>query len=96
MASRTDDQPWMRLTWLLSDETSVQTYGISVWADTLKMQESRKRIAPVYRRSPLKVTSDLRTVYRRHCTSLGVCCHCIACGGTTSSLLAQKNNHVMF
>ncbi|GBP24273.1 hypothetical protein EVAR_80126_1 [Eumeta japonica] len=41
---------------------SVLTYGISVWADTLKFQESCRRILPIYRRSALKVTSAFRTV----------------------------------
>ncbi|CAH2103330.1 unnamed protein product [Euphydryas editha] len=35
---------------------------IPFWADTLKMQESRRPIVPVYRRSALKVTSAFRMV----------------------------------
>ncbi|CAH2108659.1 unnamed protein product [Euphydryas editha] len=47
---------------LMSVTTSVLTYGISVWAGTLELQESRRRIAPIYRRSALRVTSAFRTV----------------------------------
>ncbi|XP_015123964.1 uncharacterized protein LOC107046023 [Diachasma alloeum] len=35
--------------------TSVLTYSISIWVDALKLQQSRRRIAPVYRLSALRV-----------------------------------------
>ncbi|XP_015111354.1 uncharacterized protein LOC107037354 [Diachasma alloeum] len=41
---------------------SVLTYGIAIWADALQLQESRRRITPVYQLSALRVTSDYRTV----------------------------------
>lgn len=42
--------------------TSVLTYGISIWADALEIQESRRRAGPVYRLSALRVASAFRTI----------------------------------
>ncbi|CAH2094038.1 unnamed protein product [Euphydryas editha] len=39
----------------------IGTKAVSVWTDTLKMQESRRQIVPVYR-IKLKVSSAFRTV----------------------------------
>ncbi|CAH2092420.1 unnamed protein product [Euphydryas editha] len=47
---------------LASVVTSVLTYGIPVWADALNIQEARRKIAPVYRLSALRVASAFRTV----------------------------------
>ncbi|XP_015118901.1 uncharacterized protein LOC107042377 [Diachasma alloeum] len=47
---------------LSSVVTSVLTYGISIWADVLQLQEARHKIAPVYRLSALRVASAYRTV----------------------------------
>ena len=47
---------------LSSVVTSVLTYGIPIWADALKIQQSRRKIAPVYRLSALRVASAYRTV----------------------------------
>ncbi|XP_015123395.1 uncharacterized protein LOC107045593 [Diachasma alloeum] len=41
---------------------SVITYGIAIWADTLLMQESRWKVASVYRLSVPRVASAYRTV----------------------------------
>ncbi|XP_015119539.1 uncharacterized protein LOC107042850 [Diachasma alloeum] len=42
---------------LSSVVTSVITYGIAIWANALLMQESRRRVALVYRLSALRVAS---------------------------------------
>ena len=42
--------------------TSVLMYGIVTWADALKTQESRRKVASVYRLSVLRVASAYRTV----------------------------------
>ncbi|XP_015119085.1 uncharacterized protein LOC107042530 [Diachasma alloeum] len=42
--------------------TSVMTYGIPIWTDALQFQESRRKIANVYRQSALRVASAYRTV----------------------------------
>jgi len=47
---------------LSSVVTSVLTYGISIWADALGIQESHRRVASVYRLSALRVASAFRTV----------------------------------
>ncbi|XP_015123247.1 uncharacterized protein LOC107045466 [Diachasma alloeum] len=47
---------------LSSVVTSVLTYGIPISADVLQLQETRRRIAPVYRLSALRVASAHRTV----------------------------------
>lgn len=47
---------------LSSVVTSVLTYGISIWADALDTQESRRKAGPVYRRGALRVASAFRTV----------------------------------
>lgn len=51
-----------RRTLLSSVVTSVLTYGISIWGDTLSTQESRRKVAPVHRLSALRVASAFRTV----------------------------------
>ncbi|KMQ84101.1 reverse transcriptase, partial [Lasius niger] len=43
-------------------KASVLTYGIAIWADALQTQESRRKVAPVYRLSDLRVTSAYRTM----------------------------------
>lgn len=47
---------------LSSVVTSVLTYGISIWADALKSQESWRKAGPVYRLSALRVPSAFRTI----------------------------------
>lgn len=47
---------------LSSVVTSVLTYGISIWADALEVQETRRKVASIYRLSALRVTSAFRTV----------------------------------
>ncbi|GBP95657.1 hypothetical protein EVAR_67863_1 [Eumeta japonica] len=47
---------------LSSVVTSVLTYGISIWADALDIQESLKKAGPVYRASALRVASAFRTI----------------------------------
>ncbi|GBO99077.1 hypothetical protein EVAR_421_1 [Eumeta japonica] len=47
---------------LSSVVTSVLTYGISIWADSLDTQESLSKAGPVYRRSALRVASAFRTI----------------------------------
>ncbi len=47
---------------LSSVVTSVLTYGIAIWADALKRQESPRKVAPIYRLSALRITSAYRTV----------------------------------
>lgn len=47
---------------LASVVTSVLTYGIPIWADTLRTQEAWRKVAPVYRLSALRVASAYRTV----------------------------------
>ncbi|XP_015121282.1 uncharacterized protein LOC107044050 [Diachasma alloeum] len=47
---------------LLSVVTSVLMYGIAIRADALEMQESRRKVAPVYRLSALRVAKAYRTV----------------------------------
>ncbi|XP_015112259.1 uncharacterized protein LOC107037939 [Diachasma alloeum] len=47
---------------LLSVITSVLTYGIATWVDALQLQESWRKVAPVYRLSALRVASAYRTV----------------------------------
>ncbi|XP_046670510.1 uncharacterized protein LOC124360689 [Homalodisca vitripennis] len=42
--------------------TSALTYGISIWADALEVQETRSKVASIYRLSALRVTSTFRTV----------------------------------
>ncbi|XP_028982466.1 uncharacterized protein LOC114841596 [Diachasma alloeum] len=56
---------------LSSVVTSVVTYGISIWADVLQLQEARRKIAPVYRLSALRVASAYRTVSEDAEDSLG-------------------------
>ncbi|XP_015122231.1 uncharacterized protein LOC107044734 [Diachasma alloeum] len=51
-----------RIVLLSSVVTSVLTYGIAIWADAQQRQESRRKVAPVYRLSALRVTSAYRTV----------------------------------
>ncbi|GBP20511.1 hypothetical protein EVAR_78888_1 [Eumeta japonica] len=41
---------------------SVLTYGISIWANALDIQESLRKAGPVYRRSALRVPSAFRTI----------------------------------
>lgn len=50
------------LSLLSSVVMSVLTYGISVWAHTLGVQESRRKVASTYQLSALRVTSAFRTV----------------------------------
>nr|XP_046472552.1 uncharacterized protein LOC124214333 [Neodiprion pinetum] len=47
---------------LSSVVTSVLTYGISIWADTLETQESWRKAGPIYRQSALRVASAFRTI----------------------------------
>lgn len=47
---------------LSSVVTSVLTYGISIWADALDLQESWRKAGPVYRLSALRVASAFRTI----------------------------------
>ncbi|KMQ82650.1 reverse transcriptase [Lasius niger] len=47
---------------LASVVTSVLTYGIAIWSDTLQTQKLRRKVAPVYRLSALRVTSAYRTM----------------------------------
>ncbi|KMQ82443.1 hypothetical protein RF55_22966, partial [Lasius niger] len=47
---------------LASVVTSVLTYGIAIWTDALQTQKSRRKVAPVYRLSALRVTSAYRTM----------------------------------
>ncbi|CAB3247351.1 unnamed protein product [Arctia plantaginis] len=47
---------------LTSVVTSVLNYGIPIWADALKIQEARRKIAPVYWLSALRIASAFRTV----------------------------------
>lgn len=47
---------------LSSVVTSVLTYGISIWADTLEIQESWRKAGPVYRLSALRTASAFRTI----------------------------------
>lgn len=47
---------------LTSVVTSVLTYGIAIWADALRKQKLRRRVAPVYRLGALRVASAYRTV----------------------------------
>lgn len=47
---------------LSSVVTSVLTYGVSIWADTLDTQESWRRAGPIYRLSALRVASAFRTI----------------------------------
>lgn len=42
--------------------TSVLMYSIVIWADALTSQESRRRVAPAYRLSALRIASAFRTV----------------------------------
>ncbi|XP_026471518.1 uncharacterized protein LOC113375787 [Ctenocephalides felis] len=50
-----------RLT-LLSVVASVLTYGIPIWADALELQESWRKVGPVYRMSALRVVCSFRTI----------------------------------
>ncbi|XP_026467816.1 uncharacterized protein LOC113373119 [Ctenocephalides felis] len=50
-----------RLT-LASVVASVLTYGIPIWADALGLQESWRKIGPVYRLSALRVVCGFRTI----------------------------------
>ena len=52
----------IRRSLLSSVVTSVLTYGIAVWADALRIQGTRRRVASVYRLSALRVASAFRTV----------------------------------
>ncbi|XP_030746169.1 uncharacterized protein LOC115874997 [Sitophilus oryzae] len=52
----------IRRSLLSSVVTSVLTYGISLWADALRIRGTRKRVAAVYRLSALRVASAFRTV----------------------------------
>ena len=47
---------------LSSVVTSVLTYGIPIWADVLRTQDLRRKIASEYRLSALRVASAFRTV----------------------------------
>ncbi|XP_046686135.1 uncharacterized protein LOC124371823 [Homalodisca vitripennis] len=47
---------------LSSVVTSVLTYGISIWADALEVQETTRKVASIYRLSALRVSSAFRTV----------------------------------
>ena len=47
---------------LSSVVASVLTYGISIWADALKLQESWRKAGPVYRLSALRVACAFRTI----------------------------------
>ncbi|XP_015125240.1 uncharacterized protein LOC107047029 [Diachasma alloeum] len=51
-----------RRTLLSSVVTSLLTYGISIWADALQLQDSRRKITLVYRLSALRVASAYSTV----------------------------------
>ncbi|XP_015124471.1 uncharacterized protein LOC107046375 [Diachasma alloeum] len=42
--------------------TSVLPYGIAIWADALQMQETRRKVAPVYRLSAFRVASTYSKV----------------------------------
>ncbi|XP_030757325.1 uncharacterized protein LOC115883146 [Sitophilus oryzae] len=52
----------IRRSLLSSVVTPVLTYGISIWADALRIQGTRRRVASVYRLSALRVSSAFRTV----------------------------------
>ncbi|GBP95720.1 hypothetical protein EVAR_70148_1 [Eumeta japonica] len=47
---------------LSSVVTSILTYGISIWADALEIQEAWRKAGPVYRLSALRVASAFRTI----------------------------------
>lgn len=47
---------------LASVVTSVLMYGVPVWAESLRNQETRRKVASVYRVSALRVTCAFRTV----------------------------------
>ncbi|XP_015118749.1 uncharacterized protein LOC107042265 [Diachasma alloeum] len=47
---------------LTSVTMSVLMYDIVIWADALSLQESRRRMSPVYRLSVLRVACAFRTV----------------------------------
>ncbi|XP_068626260.1 uncharacterized protein [Battus philenor] len=47
---------------LASVTTSVLMYGVPMWSEALNKQESRRKIASVYRVSTLRVASAFRTV----------------------------------
>ncbi|XP_015121541.1 uncharacterized protein LOC107044250 [Diachasma alloeum] len=47
---------------LSSVTTSVLTSAIPIWGDVLRLQEARRKIAPIYRLSALRVASAFRTV----------------------------------
>lgn len=47
---------------LMSVTNSILLYGCEVWADALKMEKYRKKMATVQRRGALRVTSAYRTV----------------------------------
>ncbi|CAH2085509.1 unnamed protein product [Euphydryas editha] len=83
---------------LTSVITSLLTYGISVWADTQAagVQESRRRIVPVYRRSALKVTSAFRTVSEDSvCVIAGMLPIAVLAGELQALYWHKKNDYVV-
>ncbi|XP_046681618.1 uncharacterized protein LOC124368376 [Homalodisca vitripennis] len=56
------DPKQCRRSLLSSVVTSVLTYRISIWADALEVQETRRKVASIYRLSALRVSSAFRTV----------------------------------
>ncbi|GBP82181.1 hypothetical protein EVAR_60291_1 [Eumeta japonica] len=65
---------------LSSVVTSILTYGISIWADALEIQEAWRKAGPVYRLSALRVASAFRTISQEAvCVISGTGCHSGGC-----------------
>ncbi|XP_015116123.1 uncharacterized protein LOC107040517 [Diachasma alloeum] len=66
--------------------TSVLNYGIPIWADALQFQKSRRKIAPVYRQSVLRVASAYRIVSEDAV--------CVIAGMLSIEVLAEKRTRL--